>query len=173
MQMTAYPMTGSHAATVPVKGTIGSSAPLQVPGADGDTIEFSDFRAINVENMADANGKPDVRGVATTSSLKEVFDERLGSGAKTSKPTQLHNIGPSVQYKIRGKDGQAREFNNYMLPVDMNGERVFLAGVRANPNDPFRYMRIPADSQESIGEWMRLRAALEDPAVRTEAAARF
>ncbi|WP_322035298.1 cytochrome c biogenesis protein ResB [Burkholderia cenocepacia] len=173
MQMTAYPMTGSHAATVPVKGTIGSSAPLQVAGADGDTIEFSDFRAINVENMADANGKPDVRGVATTSSLKEVFDERLGSGAKTSKPTQLHNIGPSVQYKIRGKDGQAREFNNYMLPVDMNGERVFLAGVRASPNDPFRYMRIPADSQDSIGEWMRLRAALEDPAVRTEAAARF
>ncbi|AZQ49829.1 cytochrome c biogenesis protein ResB [Burkholderia cenocepacia] len=173
MQMTAYPMTGSHAATVPVKGTIGSSVPLQVPGADGDTIEFSDFRAINVENMADAKGKPDVRGVATTSSLKEVFDERLGSGAKTSKPTQLHNIGPSVQYKIRGKDGQAREFNNYMLPVDMNGERVFLAGVRASPNDPFRYMRIPADSQDSIGEWMRLRAALEDPAVRTEAAARF
>ncbi|RQV02388.1 cytochrome c biogenesis protein ResB [Burkholderia cenocepacia] len=173
MQMTAYPMTGSQAATVPVKGTIGSSAPLQVPGADGDTIEFSDFRAINVENMADAKGKPDVRGVATTSSLKEVFDERLGSGAKTSKPTQLHNIGPSVQYKIRGKDGQAREFNNYMLPVDMNGERVFLAGVRASPNDPFRYMRIPADSQDSIGEWMRLRAALEDPAVRTEAAARF
>ncbi|AOJ23624.1 cytochrome c biogenesis protein ResB [Burkholderia seminalis] len=173
MQMTAYPMTGGSATTLPVKGTIGSSAPLQVPGADGDTIEFSDFRAINVENMADANGKPDVRGVATTSSLKEVFDERLGSGAKTSKPTQLHNIGPSVQYKIRGKDGQAREFNNYMLPVDMNGERVFLAGVRASPNDPFRYMRIPADSQDSIGEWMRLRAALEDPAVRAEAAARF
>lgn len=86
-----------------MKGTIGSSAPLQMPGNDGDTIEFSDFRAINVENMADANGKPDVRGVATTSSLKEAFDERLGSGAKTSKPTQLHNIGPSVQYKIRGK----------------------------------------------------------------------
>lgn len=147
MQMTAYPMTGGNAKTFPVQGTIGSSAPLQMPGADGDTIEFADFRAINVENMADANGKPDVRGVATTSSLKEVFDERLGSGAKTSKPTQLHNIGPSVQYKIRGKDGQAREFNNYMLPVDMNGERVFLAGVRTSPNDPFRYMRIPADSR--------------------------
>lgn len=173
MQMTAYPMTGDSAKSFPVNGTIGSSAPLQAPGADGDTIEFSDFRAINVENMADANGKPDVRGVAKTESLKEAFDERLGSGAKTSKPMQLHNIGPSVQYKIRGKDGQAREFNNYMLPVDMNGERVFLAGVRASPNDPFRYMRIPADSQDSIGEWMRLRAALEDPAVRAEAAARF
>ncbi|MDN7610336.1 cytochrome c biogenesis protein ResB [Burkholderia multivorans] len=177
MQMTAYPMTGGSAKPFAVQGTIGSSTPLQMPlqmpGVDGDTIEFADFRAINVENMADANGKPDVRGVVKTASLKEAFDERLGSGAKTSKPMQLHNIGPSVQYKIRGKDGQAREFNNYMLPVDMNGERVFLAGVRASPNDPFRYMRIPADGQDSIGEWMRLRAALEDPAVRAEAAARF
>ncbi|HDR9151003.1 TPA: cytochrome c biogenesis protein ResB [Burkholderia vietnamiensis] len=173
MQMTAYPMTGDTAKTFAVKGTIGSTAPLQMPGSDGDTIEFSDFRAINVENMADANGKPDVRGVAKTESLKQAFDERLGSGAKTSKPMQLHNIGPSVQYKIRGKDGQAREFNNYMLPVDMGGARVFLAGVRASPNDAFRYMRIPADSEDSIGEWMRLRAALEDPAVRADAAARF
>ncbi|CAN0617835.1 cytochrome c biogenesis protein [Burkholderia multivorans] len=173
METTAYPMTGDSAKAFPVQGTIGNSVPLQIPGADGTTIEFSDFRAINVENMADANGKADARGVATTHSLKEAFDERLGSGAKTSNPKQLHNIGPSVQYKVRGKDGQAREFNNYMLPVDMGGDRVFLAGVRASPNDAFRYMRIPADSQDSLGEWMRLRAALEDPAVRAQAAVRF
>ncbi len=173
METTAYPMTGDSAKAFPVQGTIGNSVPLQIPGADGTTIEFSDFRAINVENMADANGKADARGVATTHSLKEAFDERLGSGAKTSNPKQLHNIGPSVQYKVRGKDGQAREFNNYMLPVDMGGDRVFLAGVRASPNDAFRYMRIPADSQDSLGEWMRLRAALQDPAVRAQAAVRF
>ena len=147
-----------------MKGTIGSSAPLQMPGNDGDTIEFSDFRAINVENMADANGKPDVRGVATTSSLKEAFDERLGSGAKTSKPTQLHNIGPSVQYKIRNVRRAichaASTASAYSSP----------ACVRRL--DPFRYMRIPADSQDSIGEWMHLRAALEDPSARAEAAAR-
>ena len=173
METTAYPMTGDSAKAFPMQGTIGNSVPLQIPGADGTTIEFSDFRAINVENMADANGKADARGVATTHSLKEAFDERLGSGAKTSNPKQLHNIGPSVQYKVRGKDGQAREFNNYMLPVDMGGDRVFLAGVRASPNDAFRYMRIPADSQDSLGEWMRLRAALQDPAVRAQAAVRF
>ncbi len=173
METTAYPMTGDSAKAFPVQGTIGNAVPLQIPGADGTTIEFSDFRAINVENMADANGKADARGVATTHSLKEAFDERLGSGAKTSNPKQLHNIGPSVQYKVRGKDGQAREFNNYMLPVDMGGDRVFLAGVRASPNDAFRYMRIPADGQDSLGEWMRLRAALQDPAVRAQAAVRF
>ncbi|WDD96084.1 cytochrome c biogenesis protein ResB [Burkholderia sp. FERM BP-3421] len=171
MEMTAYPMSGDSLKTFPVKGAIGGAVPL--PGPDGDTIEFSDFRAINVENISDASGKTDARGVATTRTLREAFDERLGSGAKTSKPLELHNVGPSVQYKVRGKDGQAREFNNYMLPVEIAGERVFLAGVRASPNDPFRYLRIPADSQDTLGEWMRLRAALEDPAVRTEAARRF
>jgi cytochrome c biogenesis protein len=171
MQMTAYPMTGGGTKTFPMQGAIGNAVPL--PGPDGDTIEFADFRAINVENMADANGRPDVRGVATTHTLEQALDERLGSGAKSAKPMQLHNIGPSVQYKVRGKDGQAREFNNYMLPVDMGGDRVFLAGVRDTPNDPFRYMRIPADSNDSLDEWMRLRAALEDPAVRTQAAASF
>ncbi|RBJ74160.1 cytochrome c biogenesis protein ResB, partial [Pseudomonas sp. MWU12-2534b] len=57
--------------------------------------------------------------------------------------------------------------------VDMNGERVFLAGVRASPNDRFRYMRIPPDSQDSIGEWMRLPAAPDAPSRRAEAAARL
>ncbi|WP_070107737.1 cytochrome c biogenesis protein ResB [Burkholderia plantarii] len=171
MRMTAFPMTGDRDASFPVDGTIGNAVPLA--GHDGETIEFADFRAINVENLTDANGKTDARGVSTTHSLKEAFDERLGSGAKTSTPVNLHNVGPSVQYKVRGKDGQAREFNNYMLPVEVGGDRVFLAGVRASPNDPFRYLRIPADADDSIDEWMRIRAALEDPAVRAEAARRF
>ncbi|KAF1050725.1 MAG: Cytochrome c biogenesis protein CcsB [Burkholderia gladioli] len=171
MQMTAFPMTGASDKTFPVNGAIGNAAPLA--GHDGDTIEFADFRAINVENITDANGKTDVRGVGASHSLKEAFDERLGSGAKTSNPVNLHNVGPSIQYKVRCKDGQAREFNNYMLPVEVGGDRMFLAGMRVSPNDPFRYLRIPADADDSIAEWMRIRAALEDPAVRAEAAARF
>jgi cytochrome c biogenesis protein len=145
----------------------------QIIGGKGESIEFSDFRAINVENVTDGNGQIDARGVGQTQSLKQAFDERLGSGAKTSKPTDLRNVGPSVQYKVRGTDGQAREFNNYMLPVDVQGQPMFLAGMRVSPNDPFRYLRIPADEQSSIKQWMNLRAALETPAMRAEAAHRF
>ncbi|CAG4907600.1 cytochrome c biogenesis protein ResB [Paraburkholderia gardini] len=175
MQMTAFPMTGDTTKTTPFGGPIGGTAPLtaSIPGADGETIEFTDFRAINVENTSNGNGATDARGVAAHRSLKEAFDERLGSGAKTSKPVNLHNVGPSVQYKVRGKDGQAREYNNYMLPVDVNGERMFLAGMRLNPDDPFRYLRIPADAGGTVKEWMNLRAALENPAIRSEAAHRF
>jgi cytochrome c biogenesis protein len=153
MQMTAYPMTGVSAKSAPFGGTIGNSTPLgsAVPGADGQTIEFADFRAINVENISNGSGANDVRGVAHQT-LQEAFDERLGSGAKTSKPLDLHNVGPSVQYKVRGKDGQAREYNNYMLPVDVGGERMFLAGMRINPDDPFRYLRIPADQGQGVDE---------------------
>ena len=175
MQMTAYPMVGGTTKTMPFSGTIGNSAPLSptMPGVNGQTVEFADFRAINVENISNGSGANDVRGVTAHRTLKEAFDERLGSGAKTSKPLDLHNVGPSVQYKVRGKDGQAREYNNYMLPVDVAGERMFLAGMRVNPDDPFRYLRIPADSGGTVNGWMNLRAAFEDPALRAEAARRF
>lgn len=175
MSMTAWPMTSDSDKTMPVNGAIGSSAPLSasMPGVNGQTVEFADFRAINVENITNGSGQTDARGVAAHQSLKEVFDERLGSGAKSSVPRDLHNVGPSVQYKIRGTDGQAREFNNYMLPVEVDGARFFLAGMRLTPNDPFRYLRIPADEHGSVKEWMMLRAALENPTLRAQAAHRF
>ncbi|KNH10311.1 Cytochrome c-type biogeneis protein Ccs1/ResB [Candidatus Burkholderia brachyanthoides] len=175
LEMTAWPMTGGSAKTVPFNGTIGGNAPIspQIVGSKGETVEFTDFRAINVENITDGNGMPDARGVSKKETLRDAFDERLGCGVKTSKPTDLRNIGPSVQYKVRGSDGQAREYSNYMLPVDVGGQPMFLAGMRVSPNDPFRYLRIPADNQSSIKQWMNLRAALETPATRAEAAHRF
>jgi len=175
LEMTAWPMTGGSAKTAPINGTIGATAPVaaQFAGAKGETVEFTDFRAINVENMTDGKGAPDARGVGKKETLRDAFDERLGSGAKTSRPTDLRNIGPSVQYKVRGTDGQAREYSNYMLPLDVGGQRMFLAGMRVSPNDPFRYLRIPADEQGSVKQWMDLRAALETPATRAAAAHRF
>jgi cytochrome c biogenesis protein len=175
LSMTAWPMAGTSAKTMPIGGVVGASAPLSasMPGVDGQTVEFTDFRAINVENITNGSGKTDARGVASRETLTQFFDDRLGSGAKTAKPLDLRNVGPSVQYKVRGTDGQAREFSNYMLPVAIDGERVFLAGVRLAPEDPFRYLRIPADSGGTVKEWMMLRAALEDPALRAQAAQRF
>ena len=175
LSMTAWPMSGGSTKTTPFDGAIGGTVPMnpQIIGGQGETVEFTDFRAINVENVTDGSGSIDTRGVGQTQTLKQAFDERLGSGAKTSKPTDLRNVGPSVQYKVRGTDGQAREFNNYMLPVDVQGQPMFLAGMRLSPNDPFRYLRIPADEQSSVKQWMKLRAALETPAMRDEAARRF
>ncbi len=174
LELTGYPMAGGSAKTEPFKGTIGGNAKLP----DGETVEFADFRAINVENMGggaaagSSGGAQDARGVARTT-LKEAFDERLGSGAKTSRPQNLHNIGPSLQYKIRDQSGQAREYNNYMIPTLIDGQEMFLAGVRTEPDAPFRYLRIPADDDSSVKQWMLLRAALQNPGLRVAAAKAF
>jgi cytochrome c biogenesis protein len=45
--------------------------------------------------------------------------------------------------------------------------------VRSNPSENFSFLRIPADSEYSVRTWMRLRAALADPALRSEAARRY
>ena len=68
---------------------------------------------------------------------------------------------------MRDAAGQAREFNNYMLPVDTgDGVPVFLLGVRDTPAEAFRYLRVPADAEGSLDDFTRLRNALQDPQQR-------
>ncbi len=108
--------------------------------------------------------------------LAGALDRHLGSGARQradGAAKTLRNVGPSFSYKLRDASGQAREYNNYMLPVEIDGQRVFLAGVRDSPSEPFRYLRIPADDASGTDDWMRLRGALLDPARRARAAARY
>jgi cytochrome c biogenesis protein len=80
---------------------------------------------------------------------------------------------PVDHYKLRDASGQAREFHNYMLPVELDGQRVFLLGLRDTPQEPFRYLRIPADDQGQLDGWVRLRQALMDPDLRDKAARRY
>ncbi|WP_119153877.1 cytochrome c biogenesis protein ResB [Caldimonas tepidiphila] len=155
-----------------VEGEIGGSTVL-TNRDEKLTLEFVGLRVVNVENMSDgANGGgsgADVRKVDLARSL----ESHLGSGVKTRTERQLSNVGPSVSYKLRDASGQAREFNNYMLPIEIDGQRVFLAGMRDTPAEPFRYLRIPADESGSLEGWMRLRDALHDPRLRDRAVARY
>ncbi|MGS0758694.1 cytochrome c biogenesis protein ResB, partial [Roseateles sp. GG27B] len=75
--------------------------------------------------------------------LVDTLQSHLGSGAKTRADKELRNVGPSFSYKLRDAAGQAREYNNYMSPVQLDGQTVFLAGVRDNPAEAYRYLRIP------------------------------
>ncbi|MFT7721515.1 MAG: cytochrome c biogenesis protein ResB [Roseateles sp.] len=147
-----------------IEGRVGTRQPF-----GGQTLELDGLRVINVENLADgasASGA-DVRKV----DLGERLGKHLGSGAKGDAAKALHNVGPSFSYKLRDAAGQAREYNNYMLPVTLDGHRLFLAGVRESPAENFRYLRLPADADGSLDGWLLLRHALADPALR-EAAAR-
>ncbi len=173
VQLRARPLVPG-VAPFEVQGVIGSSTALagKLPGAT--TLEFSALRVLNVENMGDEGARgsgADVRRV----DLRGAIESRLGAGNKTVTKRELKNIGPSISYKLRDAAGQAREFNNYMLPVDMgDGQRpVYLLGVRETPADPFRYLRVPIDSEGGMEGFLRLRLALADPLVREAAVRRY
>ncbi|MFT3858327.1 MAG: cytochrome c biogenesis protein ResB [Aquabacterium sp.] len=168
----------------------GKPRPLPMTGPNGQqmslNLEVTDLRVINVENMAAAkkkaekadgksadaadsgDGSTDVRGVNL-----ETLTKHLGSGAKPAGDKQMVNVGPSITYKLRDQAGQAREYQNYMAPIHLNGQTVFLLGVRDSPNEGFRYLRVPADENMSLQGWIRLRHALNDADLRIEAARRF
>jgi cytochrome c biogenesis protein len=112
----------------------------------------------------------DPRKVDLRDSLKDSLDARLGAANKTQTKKALRNVGPSIAYKLRDAAGQAREFNNYMLPVDLgDGVPVFLFGMRDTPAEAFRYLRVPADDKGSTEGFFRLRAALNDAKLREQA----
>ncbi len=143
----------------PVEGTVHRNTTLTSPAGDY-TLEFVDFRPFNIENMGgEIAASGDAMGV-------------LG-GSPVADNKHLRNVGPSFQYKLRDTRGQAREYSNYMLPMELDGRWYLMSGVRESPSEAFRYLRMPLDADGSIETFMRLRGALFDPALRPEIAARF
>jgi cytochrome c biogenesis protein len=106
-------------------------------------IEFDNFQLFNVLNLS-----PDGKG----------------------KP---RNVGPSVTFKVRDAAGQAREYVNYMQPLQLDGRPYFVSGMRATQQEDFKYLRIPADDTFSIEGFMQLRAILFDSKLYPEIARRL
>jgi cytochrome c biogenesis protein len=167
VKLRAVPVNGGK--PFEVEGVIGGSTQL-AKGEEKMTLEFTGLRVINVENFAAEKSGVDARKVDLRASL----DAQLGAANKTATKKELRNVGPSVSYKLRDAAGQAREFNNYMVPVDMgDGLPVFLMGVRDTPADAFRYLRLPADDKGELDGFVRLRLALLDADLREKAVNRY
>ena len=106
-------------------------------------VEYNDFRPFNILNLS-----PDGKG----------------------KP---HNVGPNITYKLRDKQGQAREYVTYMQPMQLDGQYYFISGMRETVQNEFRYLRIPADEDGTIQGFMSFRAVMLDPAQQEEIARRL
>jgi len=168
VQLRGYPLQGAQSAPFTVSGTVGKSVLVgpEAPATLGDLrVDVTALRPINVEDLSGGVPKPQP-------GLLDHVAAVAGSAAGR-KNEHLRNVGPSVEYKVVDASGQAHEFRNYMLPVMLDGFPVFLTGVRENPGQNFRYLRLPADDDNSVADFMRLRAALADPAARALAAERF
>ncbi len=175
LKLKAVPMR-SGAQPFELEGVVGGSSQLTRGTGDAGrpedklTVEYTGLRVINVENFSGNGTGVDVRKV----DLKDAIQSRMGAANKTATKKELRNVGPSVTYKLRDSAGQAREYHNYMLPVDTgDGIPVFLMGIRDTPSEPYRYLRVPADDQGSTDEFMRMKAALMESGIRKLAIDRY
>ncbi len=195
LNLLGYPMTGAKAYTFDLKGEVGDATQMDNANGGGLKVEFTGFRFFNIENAqgaaegktpSAADNERTTKGVDTSARPADGAKQETGNpltkamggifGTKSADPARdkrMQNVGPSVQYKIRDAQGQAREYHNYMLPMTLEGKRVMLTGMRENPNEAFRYLRLPMDKTDSVKEFMRLRAALFDEDLRRQAGLQF
>ena len=104
------------------------------------TAEMNDFRLFNINGVIQEDGS-----------------------------TEQVNIGPSITYKLRDASGVAKEFVNYMVPVESEGVTTYLSGVRSDPTQPFMYLHLPV-ADNGIKQFMQLLEKLADKeAVETAA----
>lgn len=165
LKLRLVPLQGPSQQASNIDLAVGDSRPLLRSGQPSDlTLEISAFKPINVERIGDTPG-------GNANGFQQHVATVLSPAADAAK--DQHNVGPAFQYKLRDKTGQAREFHSYMLPMELDGHNVFVLGVRDTPDEAFRYLRIPADAKESTDEFFRIRAALQNPALRERAARRW
>lgn len=116
-----------------LRGEIFQSYPVET--SEGPlSLELDDFRLFNINPVINEQGE-----------------------------TEQRNMGPSFTFKLRDEAGQAREFVNYMNPVEQEGRFFYLSGVRATPNEDFRYLHIPMDPGGGVERFMRFLAYVQSP----------
>ena len=97
------------------------------------TLELTNFRLFNINPvMGDDSGK------------------------------EVRNFGPNFSFKLRNEPGEAIEYENYMLPVGMEGRQYHLGGVRRTPADPLQYLYIPVGPDGGIERFMQFNSRLHD-----------
>jgi len=166
LKLRVEPLAGG--AGFDLEGQIGAAA-KPLPGTPYQ-LEFSELRVINVEDFGKVKGAAEA---ASGAGAGAGLGRHLGSGAKAPGEKTLRNIGPSLKYKLRDAAGQAREYHHYMTATELDGQRVFLFGVRDEADAEFRYLRLPADENDGLQGWLRLRRAMQDPALVEQAAQRY
>jgi len=116
-----------------INGEVNSQVKLNTPRGEY-SMELTDFKMFNIFPLP----------------------ENDPSGKK------FQNYGPSVIFKIRAANGEAREYVNYMAPVTVDGRPFFLSGMRASQGESYRFLHIPVDPAGGVERFMRFLALAKD-----------
>lgn len=137
----------------PLRATSLSNMPVTLNG-EPYQIEWGEFRVFNIENM----GKPS----STMAVAPSIFHEKLDVIRNVKSHHELRHLGPSIQFKLRDKKGQAHEYVNYMQPFLDDGQYYLMSGVRETVGETLRFIRLPLDKTNSLTTFMQLRHILLD-----------
>ncbi|UTH75606.1 cytochrome c biogenesis protein ResB [Chromobacterium sp. IIBBL 290-4] len=136
-----------------------NTQPLRANGKEY-SLEMGELRVFNIENIGKPQDAPPTMG------------QRMHDAREVRQEKTLKNFGPSISFKLRDNQGQAVEYLHYMAPVEQEGGQYLMAGMRKTPAEPFQYLRLPLDDDMKIDRFMRLYAALRNPALYDEVARR-
>ena len=124
LAMRLWPLLEGNGTAEEIHGAVFEDIELQTSQGPF-TLELTDFRLFNINPV-----------------------EQEGS------EEEFRNFGPNFSFRLRNELGEAIEYENYMLPVEMEGHQYFLSGVRRSAADPFHYLYIPVDPEGGIERFM-------------------
>ncbi|WP_298218735.1 cytochrome c biogenesis protein ResB [Halothiobacillus sp.] len=134
LNMEAWQLSGKAGVAQPIDSAVFDKKRFDFNGQSYQ-LEFTDFRLYNINPVTNKNGV-----------------------------VQQKNYGPSVTFKLRNAAGEAIEYQNYLLPIDLNGHPYFLSGVTRSIGGQQQFLYIPADQKGSIDTFMAFLSMLSDQA---------
>jgi cytochrome c biogenesis protein len=134
LELRAWPLTASRLEPVDARGEVGGALSTMAGSAGSLRLELDDFRLFNL--LPEPGAQPGDR--------------------------KFRNFGPSVGFKVRDAAGEAREYLNYMAPVELEGRGFYISGARARPGAEFTYLHLPADANNRPERFLRFNARLRD-----------
>ncbi len=104
LRLKGHPLEGARDYTFNLSGEVGGKTQLN-NGALDYSVEFTGFKAINVENLG-----AEPAGDAIHDKFKDNVANVFGSGASRDKTKKFKNVGPSVTYKLRDRPDRPESF---------------------------------------------------------------
>lgn len=161
LSLRAIPTDFSGAVT-DLAGVAGGQVKVRLAKSGEDaTVELTEFKAVNVEPMP-------VEGAAPGGKTDK-WARLVGAAGTGPRQQTMRNIGATLTYIVRDSAGQATEFLTVHRPMKVDGNDVFLFGVRKPGGSGFEFVRIPADDNGELEQWLLLRRAFMDAGLRQRA----
>jgi cytochrome c biogenesis protein len=133
VEVRAWPMVSNNANPSQLTGEINRVISMNTPIGDFK-LELNDYKTNNVIDLPE----PDENG------------------------RKVKNLGPSVQFKVRDNEGQAVEYENYLIAVERAGAWYQASKFRRSMAEDFQFLLLPLDEKQSLNRFMNFLALLND-----------